>query len=445
LIGSFVALLHCTQAALACAQDSSAARPSNPNGLNRLYVEKVVVHGNTKTEEDIILREMRLKEGDLVDPGLLDYDINRVYSLGIFSRVDASIEPSRDSLAVVNINVVESLAIIPFPIIGIKDRDWDKFYFGAGLLHNNFRGRNEKVMVAGALGYDPWATIRYQNPRIDRENNLFFIGQVGFSRIQNKSIYSGGPNLDYDEQHLTASITVGKRLGLFSYPWVMLNYNDIRVSEPGTGRTLSARGRDEFLTAGVGFTYDSRDLQEYASRGTYAALSFLKYGLGESAVDYHRIGWDLRKFVPVPRLFNLTLAARTFGGVSSGGTTPLYDHLYFGYAERIRGHFTEIIEGESVLGLSAEVRIPLLKPDYFTVDYVPVPGLRVWRFGVGFALFADAGKVWFRPQTINLTNLTKGYGAGLHFLLPYGIVLRSEYAWDERRVGEYVFDLKAAF
>ncbi len=130
---------------------------------------------------------------------------------------------------------------------------------------------------------------------------------------------------------------------------------------------------------------------------------------------------------------------------SGGGPVPPYAHVYFGYAERIRGHFKEIYEGENIYGLSAEVRIPVLKPEYFTVDFVPVPALQVWRFGMSLALFADAGKVWFRPQDLNLRNVVKGYGMGLHFYLPYGTIIRSEYAWNEQLDGEFIIDLRAAF
>lgn len=443
--GAFAAFLFVSLGFPALAQDSSATTRANQNLPPNLYVYKIVVQGNMKTEEYVILREMKLQPGDLIVPEELEYNINRIYNLGIFSRVEASIDRTRDSLATLYVNVDESLYIVPFPIVGIKDRDWDKLYIGAGVLHNNFRGRNEKIVAAAALGYDPWVTVRYRNPLFDERNNLFFTGEVSFSRIRNKSLYVDISEQNFDERHLSTNVTVGKRIGHHAYPSVMFSYRYVRVSEQGVGRTLSPRGRDEFLSVGAGFTYDSRDLQEYATRGTYAALSIARYGLGESVVDYYRLRWDLRKFVPIPRLLDLTVAARSFGTLSGGGLVPPYAHVYFGYAERIRGHFLKIYEGENILGLSAEVRIPLLKPEYFTVDFIPLPALRIWRFGMNLAVFTDAGKVWFRPQNLNLTNLINGYGAGLHFSLPYGIIVRTEYAWNEQQEGEFIVDLKAAF
>ena len=439
------ALLFVSLGLPASAQDSSITTSANQNLPSNLYIHKIIPQGNVKTEDYVILREMKLKPGDLIVPEKLQYDINRIYNLGIFSRVEASIDHYRDSLATLYMIVDESLYILPFPIIGIKDRDWDKLYFGAGVIHNNFRGRNEKIVAAGALGYDPWVTLRYRNPLFDKRNNLFFMGEVSFSRIRNKSNSVRVIDKNFDERHVSTGATIGKRIGHHAYPWVMFNYRYVRVSEPGTDRTLSPRGRDEFLTVGGGVTYDSRNLREYATRGTFANISLTQFGLGESFVDYHRLSWDLRKYIPIPRLLDLTLAARSFGTLSGGGSVPSYAHVYFGYSERIRGHFYEILEGENILGLSAEVRVPILKPEYFTVDFIPVPALQVWRFGMAFALFGDAGKVWFRPDPTNLQNLTKGYGVGLHFTLPYAIILRSEYAWNELREGELIFDLQAAF
>ena len=37
-----------------------------------------------------------------------------------------------------------------------------------------------------------------------------------------------------------------------------------------------------------------------------------------------------------------------------------------------------------------------------------------------------------------------GYGGGVHFLLPYGYVVRVEYAWNDYRQGEIVFDLRGS-
>jgi hypothetical protein len=75
----------------------------------------------------------------------------------------------------------------------------------------------------------------------------------------------------------------------------------------------------------------------------------------------------------------------------------------------------------------------------------PLPdGFNLWRFGIGAAIFADAGTAWFRETKFSVADLAKGYGGGIHLLLPYSTVLRLEYAWNELRRGEFIFDLGAA-
>jgi hypothetical protein len=48
------------------------------------------------------------------------------------------------------------------------------------------------------------------------------------------------------------------------------------------------------------------------------------------------------------------------------------------------------------------------------------------RFGVYGALFADGGKIWFRSNNFNDVPWLASSGIGIHFLLPYSFILRTE-------------------
>ena len=64
---------------------------------------------------------------------------------------------------------------------------------------------------------------------------------------------------------------------------------------------------------------------------------------------------------------------------------------------------------------------------------------------IAAAVFADVGTIRFRGTPLALNDVLKGYGAGLHFLLPYSFVLRAEYALNEVRDGEFILDLGSWF
>jgi outer membrane protein assembly factor BamA len=215
------------------------------------------------------------------------------------------------------------------------------------------------------------------------------------------------------------------------------------VSNPGLGRTLSSDGRDAYAHVGFQYTYDRRNIREYTTEGSLISVGLIKSGFGGSQVDIMTFYGDVRQFVPVND--EISFGARTFATYSGGGVVPVYRHVYYGYGERLRGYFRDIWEGENVAGGNAELRIAILKPRYLTLSFIPVPEFSVLRYGLYLGIFADGGKVWYRDDPFPGKNWRSGYGAGLHFLLPYSLVLRTEYAYDNLGRGQFFIDLGASF
>jgi hemolysin activation/secretion protein len=194
---------------------------------------------------------------------------------------------------------------------------------------------------------------------------------------------------------------------------------------------------------GVSYTLDTRDLREYASRGTYATVFAAKHGLRKMSVDYFRYGFSAKRFQPIGE--TVVLAVRSHASFVGGGLVPPYRYSYFGYEERIRGRFRTVEEGEHLVGGNLEIRIPLLRPMYIELPYDFIPEFSVWRFGVNAAVFADAGKTWYRTEQFADRRWLSGVGMGIHFLLPYSIVARAEWAVAPRGRGELILDLGASF
>ncbi len=405
-----------------------------------LTVKNIVVIGNERTKDYVILREMSLKVGDTITSTSIEYDRNRIYSLQLFNKVDIDYT-AEGKEATLFVRVSERWYIFPIPILGFKYRDTKKLYYGLGFVHNNFRGRNEKFIASFALGFDRWVSVMYQNPKLTEEDDIFFRVAASLSRVQNQNISQGL----YNQSVAGVEATFGKRYGLHHTLLGLVGYRRWSVTDPASGRTASATGVDEFVTIGARYTYDTRDLREYAADGHFISLHATKLGVGESSIDLVRYGYDLRHFEPLG-LADASLGVRTFGSFISGGIVPSYLFAYFGYDERIRGHFRSVMEGEQVLGQSIELRVPLLKPQYFAMNDLPLPAeFRVWRFGVSFGVFADAGRIWFREQGMGSRPWVGGVGGGLHFLLPYSLVVRTEYALNRYGDGELILDFGASF
>lgn len=403
-----------------------------------LMVQSIQVLGNESTKDFTILREMSLRVGSEVTATALEHDKNRVYNLGLFNRVDIDTVVSDRGVDLV-VRVHERWYVFPYPIVGFKYRDPKNLFYGLGVTHQNFRGRNEKLWFAFVLGFDRWVQMGYQSPKLTRDDDIFFRSSVSYGRVQSLSELLQL----YTQTQFSLQLSVGKRFGLYQSLVGWTNYDIWQVSMPSPGRTVSSTGRDAFVTIGLRYTIDKRNLREYTTAGYFASVYASKYGFGESEVNFFKYGYDARFFTPV--IGELTFGARTFGTISGGGVIPNYRHEFLGYDERIRGYFKKVYEGEHTLGGNVELRFPILNPRYYIFPYSWLPEFSVWRYGLYAGLFADVGRIWHRGKPLSMHDWKSGFGGGLHFLLPYSVVVRTEYAMNNRGVGQFVLDFGVSF
>lgn len=405
-------------------------------------IDTVIVSGNEKTKAYVILDEMSMKPGGRVTQEAIEYDRNRIYSLGLFT----SVEILYDSLGTTRflyVEVKERWYLIPVPILGFRDGDPHKPFYGGGLLHTNFRGRNQKLYGSVILGFDPALSLSFVDPLFDRERNLSFGTSLSIGTVRNRSLIESALTGDFDERHFDVNFSVGKRFTLFESAGINFGVHDVHVASYRPGRTASTDGQDIYLYVTAGYTFDTRDLREYAMRGAMISLSATKNGLGEADVNFSRFTADVRKYVPLAADFSL--AGRIHGSMVSGTVVPTYAREYFGTHERIRGWYFTVQEGENLAGGTLELRYVLLRARTFVFSAIPIPPeFAVWRFGVNLAVFTDTGIAWYRSQRLPLSSFTTGYGAGIHFLLPYGFVLRTEYALNTAGHGQFIIDLRTS-
>ncbi|MBE0645373.1 MAG: BamA/TamA family outer membrane protein [Bacteroidetes bacterium] len=437
----FVATIFFLAAAsLLHAQEDAVDLPLPPAPV----INGFAVLGNETTRPEIILREISLKVGDTINVEEVEYAKSRIYSLGLFNRVDISWPPLDSTILLIEVD--ERWFLYPVPIVNLVDRDWDKWNFGLGVKHENLRGRNEKLFVGGALGYNPWASISYGNPWVlgeDGRSAFFSETSAGYSSVENKSRASRGEGPNFREIHFAGFQTLGKRFSPYHSVWMSAGYSYIEVTDKREGRTLSPGGIDRYITLSAGAQHDTRNLKEYPTSGIYAGAAIAKKGIGIGDVDMMAYVLDMRVYKPLYK--DVSLALRALTQLSSGPSIPNYEHFYYGFSERQRGHFEEEREGENLFGAFAELRIPIVPQLYLYVPEVPIKQFRTWKLGLYGALFFDTGIAWNKGDRPLIGRIPHGYGAGLHFLLPYGTVFRVDRAWDESGRGEWVLDVGAAF
>lgn len=400
--------------------------------LEGLPIARYEIIGNRKTKPFVILREVKQVRGDTLNLEKCRADLKRILSLGLFNRVIMTAAPKNDSVAV-QIIVTEQWYIIPFPILHLVDRDWNKVTYGLGVRHSNVRGRAETASGILKLGFNPQVSCTYVNPWVDSRKNWSAAVDLSYSRVRSKHFESVDERVD--ENRTRVRLAAGRRFGFHTFLSFEAGADQIMLSPPVPGQTLHPSGRDRFLNAALFLSWDHRDYSGYPMSGWLVRMSVRQNGFTSSRIDYSRASADLRLYLPAGVG---TVALRTDWSLSRG-RTPVYDRTFLGYSERIRGHFFETSEGENRAVASAAFRRYLVKERYFSVSRENE--LSDMRFGLGFGLFADTGLTWFQGHPLKTDDLISGYGGGLHFLLPYNTVLRLECAFSESGRRQWIADV----
>jgi len=434
------------------------------NALGKIYVGKILIAGNETTDEDIITREIFTKEDSKLNTETLQEDVQRIYKTGLFTKVDVYPVPT-DSLNKMNILflVEEKFYIIPVPQGGFRNGEFSKFWAGLNISWQNFRGRNETLSTSFGLGYEPFVNFGYAVPWIGKQH-YFASVSLRFAKNYNQSLVALNDTVNnsippsdsnYKNYNFNTFLSFGKYFGEKISATSTLGYNSVRVTKYEPGRTVTPDGIDEYLTLTISGKFDTRNSLEYTLSGSYYFLQYTKFGFGK-LFDFNRVNMEAKKFIPIKIKgdYSITFASYALGIISFGGTIPSYLHEFYGYGKIIRGYKKIVFEGENQFGSFNEFRIPIIDPFY--VKGKSVPGVKSvsmlkklsYKFGLYGTLFFDIGAVWYKTSDFFKTDFNHGFGAGLNFILPFGMVGRTDFAF--RREGkkffpQIIFDLDAAF
>ncbi len=407
-------------------------------------IDSIKIYGNDITEDFIILRELTFEPGDTVDQHTLDYNRERVYSLGIFNKVNFRFN-DKDS-SILNIEVEESWYIYPIPFFQIKDNDWNKFSYGISVLIKNFRGRNETLTGSAALGYDPSFSISYFKPSIIYKSNVYFNAHLSHRTITNRSeiakkIYGG----DFEYTYIVNEVGLGNRFGLFNWAGFDIGFNYIESPKYFKGSNASDERIDRLMKLGFSYSYDTRDLIQFPSEGMLFSYYMQFKGLGFNNINYSIFNIDFREYRKL--IGDLGAKWRMATRLTAGRLVPYYDFSYLGFEERIRGHFSKEREGNNYYLGSLELFHPIIKDINITLDFIPLlpKELLTYRLALYAQLFADTGITQLKGSPLRIKDFDTGYGFGLSLLLlPYNI-LRVEVASDENQNVEYILNLGVSF
>ncbi|MCB9068968.1 MAG: BamA/TamA family outer membrane protein [Calditrichae bacterium] len=404
-----------------------------------VLIERVIVFGNEKTRDEVVLREIPFDfpaELNLEDFQLIQ---NRLMNLFLFNRVELGIIGQGEG-KILTVQLTETWYVYPVPLLFINERDWSKVSYGFSLSHTNFRGMNEQLALGGWLGFNPSFFMRYNNPWLGR-NAKFIFGINAFGKMVGNKFF------DFDERHIGGGVSLGKRLTLNTS--VQLSASVKRVEFPVEFRQFSVSGdrSDVVPQFGLQIRTDKRDLFEYPRNGAYVKWNITRTGLTANQPQFWRFNFDNRVYF---KLHNrLSIGGKqllTFNSVPES-ELPIYDRIFIGYGNRIRGYFDKILTGRHLMMHHVEARIGLVPIRYLSWENAPVMPVffQQLKYGLSLGLFVDSGTTWNHSEELSLKNHFTGYGAGLHIHLPYIYLLRIDHAWSDTGDRQWIIEAGVSF
>ncbi|MCX7876234.1 MAG: hypothetical protein N2321_08730 [Melioribacteraceae bacterium] len=410
----------------------------------KIKVDSIKIHGNSRTKDFIILRELTFSVGDSVDNKILLFNKERIFSLGLFNRVEVGIDSLLRSKVIIKVD--ETWYIYPIPFWITEKNSIKNLTFGIDLVWNNFRGRNEVLHAIFGVGYNPFLLFQYVNPALDYDEKIGLSIGIGFYKSKNKNEQA----ISYLKQNFSykiikSNIGLFKRLNQFNLYGLTLGYDYIQTELRNSKLFMASKSEiDRVPYTSFYFINDTRDLKQYPERGNYFFINFIHKGFNLSNVYYSIIKNDFRFY---QKLFsNLILKERFVLRNTFGKNIPLYDYSYFGYEDKIRGYNNLFFEGQNSFLTSYEVALPILKEWNLSFDLPLIPkSLTSARIGIYTSIFFDSGITYKNINEIKLSKFNSGYGIGLIILiLPFEIV-RLEYSFNKFGKGEFVIANRYSF
>jgi outer membrane protein insertion porin family len=117
----------------------------------RVYIERIVVRGNTRTRDYVVRREFELGEGDAYNRVLIDRAERRLNNLGYFKKVKITNEPGSTQDRVIVVVDVEDQPTGSLSLSGGFSTS-QGFIAEASVTETNFLGRGQYVRLAVSAG-----------------------------------------------------------------------------------------------------------------------------------------------------------------------------------------------------------------------------------------------------------------------------------------------------
>ncbi|MBU6419605.1 MAG: outer membrane protein assembly factor BamA [Proteobacteria bacterium] len=405
----------------------------------RVWIQRVDITGNTRTEDKVIRREMTVADGDAYNQSKIDQSTQNIKNLGFFKDEKITTSPGSTPQQVVLNTAVTEEATGQFSLGGGYSTSLGAL-LNSGLSQNNFLGTGINASINALIAQRGTQINLGMTDPYFLDRNLI-AGWDIFRTVTNS--YTGtGQNYSYSESDIGADARLGYRFNenvrqTFTYTISQRNIYDVPSASSTNIYILNEAGKSTLSQVSQTLSFDYLDDDQNPHSGLLMDLTTDFAGLGGDA-KYVRISPDISYYIPLEHLFGNPDWVLKFSATAG------YLHDLSGYQDKIEDRF--FLGGDNLRGFADGGVGPYVEPVYsssgkLTSSGGQIGGRYMWTqstelhfplpvskdLGVSGFAFVDVGSLW-GARTIGTAALLDssaprvGAGVGISWNTPFGLI-----------------------
>jgi outer membrane protein assembly factor BamA len=426
------------------------------HSASSVMVGEIILSGNKKTKEFIILREIPFRAGEeyQLEELVKKFEVARrqLMNTALFNSVIVAVKQIEGKKIDVLVEVSERWYLFPLPVFRTVDRNlnqWvvehkaslERINYGAKLYYNNATGKNDKLRLGLINGYTKQLSFSYDRPYFDKKLKwgmkfAFATGknrEVNYTTVNDKQVFLKDEN-KYVRNFTSANAELTYRRAIKTRHSIGFGYINERVSDTivqlNPDYFKYGHSRISFPVIYYNMIYLDLDFIPYPTKGFAAEVLVSKSGFNQVQNE-----WGLT----VQGLANWPFSSRSFFSLNAYGRMklpfkqPYFNQRLLGYGDAyIQGFEYNVIDGvaggyikTSLISelLKFSIRAPAIKKG---TESTKIP-IRI--FG---KIFGNTGYVYNpQPGENALSNkmLYTG-GIGIDILAFYNITFKLEWTFN---------------
>ncbi len=384
----------------------------------RVYVNRITIVGNTRTQDEVIRREIGIVEGGLYSNSELDESIKRIKRLGFFSDVNMEVVRLKEFKDRINLNFRVSETKTGTFSIGLAHSNSAGASFNMGIKEENFLGTGNTLNAALSNSSAVQETSFYfSDPYFTEDKHSISYGIFSKS-IDGSELDVASYKIDEDGFNLGYGIPVSESTRIGAE--VRASSRDITCGTTFASThepTQCASGDKTEVKLNLNWSSNTLNDFNYPTEGGKNALSF-DLALPIADFRYYKLDASHKSYYPVAD--DLTWTVKGNLGLAQGygdKDLPFFKRYYGGGSSSVRGFDFNSLGATYTDGKAKGGELSMLAS---TAIISPMKFIKDNSDTMRLSAFVDMGSIEEKAKNFGVDEVRASTGVAFSWLTPVG-------------------------